>query len=415
MYELAIIGAGAAGIACAKYALKAGLKTILIEESPQNFGGVCLNKGCIPTKFFINKVQTTKHWLELKNQAQNLIDQIKKPLLDFFEKNKIQVQWGKALFLDAHTLKVDSKKIEAKNIIIAGGSLPKRLGIANYKKIITADQFFEQDELPYNIAIIGGGYIGIEFATFLNLLGKKVTVIEKEQNILPTFDTNLSERLQNILEKKGITFLTDIDINKINLESFDIVIEAIGRYANIAELNLKNAGVDINCNGQIETNEFLQTTQKNIYCCGDITAKKMLAYTAEHQAYVCIHNILGKNIKEDYEGIAECVFSIPQIAKVGLQEKDLTSDSKTKYKLIKSNFLRFSSTYVYDDKESFIQIIVDDNQMIKGASVISKFSSDLISLFSLIIRKKIKISDLKNCFFVHPTIQEIIPSLFREL
>jgi len=406
MYDLAIIGAGAAGIACAKSAIGNKLHTVLIEERQETFGGTCLNKGCIPTKFFLNSSKLHKSWQDLSGEKDNIIKKVKMPLLRYLEGQGVDILWGEASFLDKNSLSVDGARVEAKNIIVATGSSAKTL--PGYPNTIPAEDLFSQPVLPERILIVGAGYIGIEFASLLHNLGKDICVIEKEKTILPGFNYYFSRRLRTILEKKGIKIEIGKDISGCNLDNFDLLISAIGRQPNLQKLKIENAGLMQNQEGWIKTNEYMETNVKSIYACGDTTGKKLLAYTAEYQARICIDNIRGETAEEDYFGLPECVFSMPQMAKVGILEEE-AKQRNIKYRVIKSNFLKFSSTYVYGDSDGYIEIVLDSQEKIIGAGIISHLAGELINTFSLCLNSNLTLGDLKKCVFIHPTLSEIIP------
>ncbi len=406
MYDVAIIGAGAAGIGCAKAALSAGLHAVVIEKEEKAFGGTCLNTGCIPTKFFINSAKLHKSWQETFQENKKIIEKIKLPLLSHLRKQGLDVIWGKTKLLDSETIEVGGKRIEAKNIIIASGSCAKIF--FDHPKVISAEGVFNIADIGENILIIGGGYIGLEMASLLSGLGKKVYVIEKEKTILPSFDQQLVNRLKVILGKQGIKIETGKNASDVNFDDFDIVISATGRSPSTDGLNLEGLGVAFDEAGWIKTDSFMKTNVRGIYACGDVTGKKLLAYAGEYQARICIDNIKGGSLSEDYLGLAECVFSIPALAKVGMSQSQ-AKQAGIKYKVLKSNFLKYSSAYVYDDLDGFIQVLVDQEQKIIGAGIISKSAGELISLFSLCIKNNLKLNDLKNNIFIHPTLSEIIP------
>ncbi|MFA5272318.1 MAG: NAD(P)/FAD-dependent oxidoreductase [Candidatus Omnitrophota bacterium] len=412
MYDLAIIGAGAAGIASAKHALKHGLKTVLFDTEKDTFGGTCLNHGCIPAKFLINSSKLHKSWPDSFKQKNDVVNKIKKATFDYLEKVGIKTVWARVSFLSTNTLMANGEKIEAKNIIIATGSRPKPL--FSHPKAIFAEELFSKENIGENFLIVGAGYIGIELASLLNNLNKHVTVVEKEENILPFFDKNITSRLRILLEKKGLKIDTASDVKNYNLAGFDNVILSVGRQPNIESLDIEKTGIFFDKGGWIKTDSAMRTNVENIYACGDVVGKKLLAYIAEYQAKICIGNIMGEKVEEDYKGIADCVFSLPSVAKVGILEEEAKA-MNLKYKCLKSNFFRFSSSYVYDDQEGFMQVLVDQEDRIIGAGIISLFSAELISIFSHAIRNNLKVDMLRNCVFVHPTLSEIIPALLNEL
>lgn len=411
MYDVAIIGAGAAGIACAKEALRRRLKTLLIEHTPDTFGGTCLNTGCIPTKFFLNSLKTHKTWLAVVGEVRTIIEKIKRPTVEHLKKTGVDIAFGQAAFSDENTLKINGEHITSRNIIIASGSLPKPL-ITHEKKMF-AEELFGCKEVGKRLLIVGAGYIGIEFASLLNGFAKDITVVEKENGILTTFATDLTVRLQGILEKRGIKIDIAKNINDYSLNAFDKIILCVGRAPNTKDLQLDKPGIICDKNGWVKTDRFMRTNIKNIYACGDVTGKKLLAYIAECQAQICVNNIAGVKLAEDYRVLPECVFSIPQIARIGITENQ-AKNKNIKYRVIRANFMRFSSAYVYDDIEGVIQLIVDQRDRIIGAELISNFAADLINIFSLAIKQKITLTSFRKSIFIHPAISEIISLLLRD-
>ena len=410
MYDLAIIGAGAAGIACAKQAVKSGLKTIIIEKNRDSLGGICLNRGCIPTKLALNYSKKGKSWEDVLSRRKEVVESVKNPLLSYLRQKGVEIIWGNVCLVDKNSIQIGADTIEAKNTIIASGSSSKKL--FNHPKVVLAEELFHFPSLPEKFLIVGGGYIGIEFASMLHNFGKYVCVVEKEEQILLSFDYHFANRLRVILETKGIKINTGKTISDYNLDDFDMIIMATGREPNIEGLNLKGVGIDLEAEGWITTDKFMRTSVKNIYACGDITGKRMLAYVAEYQAEVCLNNITGNSQEEDYSGIPESVFSMPQAAKVGMLEGQAKQQG-IKHRVIKSNFLRFSSAAVYDDNDGFLQVVAGEDDAIIGAGIISNHAAELISLFSLCIKNKLSLADLKKCVFVHPTLSEIIPLLLK--
>ncbi|MCK9614542.1 MAG: NAD(P)/FAD-dependent oxidoreductase [Candidatus Omnitrophica bacterium] len=410
MYDLAIIGSGAAGIASARHALKYGLKTILFDRNRADFGGTCLNRGCIPTKFFLNSSKLGKTWQESFSKKNDIIEKIKKDSFNYLEKAGVKICFADISFIDEHTLMAGKEKIEAKNIIIASGSKPKAL--LRHPKCIFAEELFSISNLDDNFLIVGAGYIGIEFSSLLNRLKKKVTLIEKQENILPVFDSAIVGRLKIILEKYGIKIETSADLKNYDLESYDRVILAVGRTPDTGGLDIEKTGLFFDKGGWIKTDNKMQTNIENIYACGDVTGGRLLAYVAEAEAQVCIENIMGRKESMNYRGIADCVFSIPQIARVGIQETE-AKEKNLKYKILRTNFLKFSSSYVYDDQDGFMQVLVGEKDTIMGASIISNYAAELINIFSYAICNNLDINSFRKCFFIHPTISEIIPAHLR--
>jgi dihydrolipoamide dehydrogenase len=411
MVDVAIIGAGAGGISCAKEAIKFKLNAVIVERDINSFGGICINRGCIPAKFLIKSSQLNKDWGELIKKENEIINNIKSSLFNYLNK-RIEIVWGEASFGNRNTLEVGKRKIKAKNIIIASGSFPRK--VEKIKNALPAEEVFQLSTLPSKFLIIGAGSVGVEMASLLNSLGKVVWLIEKEDRILPHFPSHISRRLKLILEKRGIKIILSSHINNFNLNKFDSIILAGGRDPNYKNLKAKEVGLLFDEGGWIKTNAFMRTNLDNIYACGDVTGKKLLAYIADYQAKLCISNIMGKDEKEDYSVLPECAFSIPQVAKVGILEEE-AKQKNFKYKTLKTNFLRFSSAYTYGDRDGYMEICLDEKEKIVGAGIISNIASELISIFTLAVKNKLTLKELASCIFIHPTLSEIITLFLKEV
>ncbi len=411
MYKVAIIGAGAAGIEAAKASLYYNFKTILIDKDYDSFGGVCLNRGCIPAKYYLNSSLNLHNLEAIYKKKNKIVESIKNPTLDYLKKKGVDVLWADVQLIDRNRIKANDKVIEAENIVIAVGSLPYELIPVDRKKVFFAEDIFSFSSLPQKFLIVGAGAVGLEIACILNNLKKDTLVIEKEDRIIPGFDKFLSSRLKSILERRGIKIKLKDDINNYNLDEFDMVLLAAGRRPNTYGLDIKGLGL-VDNKGWVCVNEYLRTNIENVYAVGDITGDRLLAYAAEEEARVALENIGGSKVKLDFFGLAECVFTQPQLACVGLLEEE-AKKKNIKYHTIKSNFLRFSSSYVYSDTDGFIEVLFDDKENILGAGIVSRKAAELISLFSLAIKNSLKLSQLKKLTLIHPTLSEIVSKFLK--
>ena len=413
MYDLAIIGAGAAGLEAARQALSCKLKTVLIEKDKNSFGGVCLNKGCIPTKFYLKRSQYRQaSFFSLFQEKNKLVSGVKAGALKSLEKEGLDIIWSRASFADACTLTLDQGTVSARNIIIASGARPYAPFKPDGRKIIFAEDIFSFSRVPENCLIIGGGCIGLEMACLLNNLSCRVFLAEKEKSILPDFNQRAVNRLRALLERKGIKIKTGLSLAEPDFAAYDLVLLATGRKPDAAGLLPEKAGVKVDHRGMIMTDDVMMTSVPNIFACGDAASDKMYAYTAEYQARICLQAICGNKIKADYSGLPECVYTIPQLARTGISEAQaLVQQEKIKVKEVYFN--RFPSAHVFEDSQGYIRMLVGENQEILGATVLSVLASELISIFSLAVRNRLDLRALQNAVFLHPTLSEIIPALSR--
>lgn len=414
MYDLAIIGAGAAGLEAARCALASKLKVALIEKGREHFGGVCLNKGCIPTKFYLTQSENYKKTTqELFNSKNLLLHSLRNNALKHFQKQGADIVWGEARFVNEDTLAVGSLSVRARYIIIATGSLPCSIFLPDNKKIFFAEDIFSFPSLPQKILIVGAGCIGLEMACFFRNVSREVLVIEKEDYILPAFDRRVVQRLENFLGRKGIRIKTSTGASENDFKGFDMILLSTGRTPAIGELALSSAGVAVSKNGMINVDQRMRTSVKTIYACGDVASTKMYAYAAQYQARLCIENIMGNECCCDYTGMPECVYTIPQLACVGIGEEEARKRN-IPIQVKGASFVRFASSHVYGDTGGYVKVVADERDIILGATVLSHSASELISIFSLAVREGLSLSSIKECIFLHPTLSEIIPAFLRD-
>jgi len=419
-YDLVVIGAGWAGLNASWRARDLGLKVLLVEKD--QIGGVCLNRGCIPTKTLIHSAKIYKltqksslfgieipsvkiNFLKIKKRKEEIIQKLRTALesslrgIDFLN--------AQAEILSSHTLKINDKEITTRFILLATGSSPLELENLKFdgKKILSSDTLLNLEELPSSLLIIGGGVIGCEFASFFASLGCPVTIVEKLPQLLPGEDKEVARKLEVIFKKKGINVNTNTDATKIDLKAYPLVLLCIGRIPNLE--GLENLKIKIE-KGKILVDDYLRTSIPNIYAAGDCTAKIMLAHFAAYQGRLAAENIFQQDNpkKLDITAIANCIFTDPEIARVGLTEEE-TKKFNLPIKIYRFDFLASGMSRILDETEGFIKIISHkDSQEILGASIIGPEATELIGIFTLATKAKLKIPDLKKTIFAHPTLSE---------
>lgn len=424
MYDLVIIGAGWAGFNAALKAKQLGLKVALIDKS--EIGGTCLNRGCIPTKTLLQSAKV----YSLVKKSKNFGIETAEPKINFSEvvarKNKIvqQLQQGmklmlkdidffnsEAILIAKDTVKAGDAELKTRFILIATGSKPYELPGFKFdgKKILSSDDILNLVEIPSNLLIIGGGVIGCEFASLFSALGVKVTIVEKMPQLLPGEDKEVARKLENILKKKGINISTNTDAAGVNTNDYDLVLVCVGRAANSNLTGLDKLGIKTE-NNKIAVDGYLRTNIPNVYAAGDCTGKIMLAHFAAYQGITVAENIANpdKPKKADNCNVPNCIFTDPEVASVGLNE-DKTLAQGIEVKINKFDFLASGMARIIDETEGFIKIISDKNtEEVIGASIIGPKATELIGILTLAVNNKLKISQIRETIFAHPTIAESI-------
>jgi dihydrolipoamide dehydrogenase len=419
MYDLVIIGSGPAGHTAALEAVKRKYKTALIEKNPDMLGGVCLNEGCIPLKGLLYFSMHSKDYKDIREKVMAKVAGLRQGLLGRLKNAGVEIIRGEAKFISKNEVEAGGKKIKGKYFIIAAGSAPKRLF---EKGAQSTEKIFSMKKIPKNALIIGGGVIGCEYATFLNNIGVSVTIVEVLNSILFGEDEDAVRALAREFKKKEINILAagkvleisgqNVKIKSGNTETtekFDMIFEATGRVPATSGLELDKAGVETDIKGFIITNEYLQTSNHDIYAAGDCVNTPMLAYTASKEAETAIAHLSTEECSAiNYTNMPKLVFSSPQLGSIGLSGENALENGLN-VKIYKYFFKAMGKPVIEGREAGFIKIVVDaDKQEIAGAVLVGDEITDCINEISVIINNKIKIPDIKKCMHIHPSYSEII-------
>jgi len=440
-FDLIVIGAGPGGYTAAICAAQLGGKVAIIEKG--DLGGTCLNKGCIPTKSLIASI----HILDCIRKAKEFGIVIEKEKIDFaniiarkerivkqlrngvnylLKSYGIEVIKGNAYFISSSEVKVKDEIFRFKKCIIATGSIPSAIpGIEiDGENIMTSDELLEIKEIPFSLLIIGGGVIGLEFACIFQSLGTKVTIVEVLPYILPDEDREISQTLERILKKKGIDIKTNTTVREINYadKGLEIVLEssnglsrllvekvlvATGRRPCIEGLGLENAGIVCE-NNKIIVNKKMETNIKNIYAIGDVIGAPFLAHKAYAEAMVAAKNAMGGETIIDYKAIPRCIFTIPEVASVGLTEEQ-AKEKGYKIKIGKFPFMANGKAVTLGEINGFVKVIVDrDSDIILGIHILGVQATEMITQAALAIDLECTTEKLIRIIYPHPTLSETI-------
>lgn len=424
--DIAVIGAGPGGYVAAIRASQLNAKVVLIEKS--EVGGVCLNRGCIPTKsiyasaellskikkassFGISVPNYELNMAEVITRKNRIVRRLASGVKALINKNKIELITGEAVLQSPNAIKVSSGDIiEAKKIIIATGS--SSANIPNFpidkKRIITSDEALEMPVLPKDMTIIGGGVIGVEFANIFNEFGVKVTIVEMLPSILPLEEEEISAELTKELQSRGIEILTNKRLSSPDEISSEKILVAVGRVPNVSGLGLENANIQFDVRKGISVNEKMETSNPNIYAIGDVTGKILLAHVASHQGMAAAENAAGGNCEMHYDLVPNCIFTSPEIASAGLTEEK----ARCQFKNIKTGkfpFMGIGKAACIGEQKGFVKMIADaDDDKVLGVHIIGPHATNLIAEACAVMKFKGTINDMADMIHAHPTLPEAL-------
>lgn len=439
-FDLVVIGAGPGGYVAAIKGAQMGKSVALIEKG--DLGGTCLNVGCIPTKTLIagalmlSKVQhaqdfgietgpVTFDYSKMKTRKDSVVGKIRKSLEGLIQSNSITIFKGKAEFTAPNELKISDAEghyIHFQNAIIATGSEPLDIPAfrCDHKKIFNSSSILELNELPKKIAIVGGGYIGCEFASLFAELGVKVTLIEALPSLLAAQGPLIADTMTKAFVKKGMEVITGALVEGIDIQedgisirlkdkeaiSADIALISIGRKITSAGLGLEKAGVQVSPRGEILVNDKMETSVPGIYAIGDVTGKCLLAHVASHQGIIAASNICGEKALMDYTAVPAVIFTHPEIAMVGLTLEQAQATGK-EVGIGKFPFLALGKSIAAMETEGFAQVITDKKTgQILGAQVVGNEAASLIAEIALAITNELTVECISHTIHAHPTLSE---------
>ena len=453
--KLIIIGAGPGGYETALLAAKRGVEVTLIEAGP--IGGTCLNEGCIPTKAFCKNAEVLDGLREAEAfgvtglsygfdfsavtaRKNAVVEQLRGGVEGLLGHKNLTLVRGKASFKDEHTVLVESTESDdveateysADYIIIATGSVSASLPIpgADLPGILTSREILDIQDIPQRLCVIGGGVIGLEFASIFKSFGSEVTVLEYFKEILPRFDSDLSKRLKQSLGKRGIEICTQAQVtgiveqdgcykvtyarkDKEETVEADKVLMAVGRKANVASLNLSDVGIEFTQKGIVVDDKTMQTNIPHIYAVGDINGKMMLAHAATFQGIVALDHIMGIENEIDLSVMPAAVFTSPEAASVGMTEEDCKA-AGIPVKCLKSFFRANGKAVTMGETDGFCKLIVSDDRIL-GCHLYGPHASDIVQEACALITRKATIKDFESIIHTHPTLTEVLQSAVHSL
>jgi dihydrolipoamide dehydrogenase len=454
-YDLVLLGGGTGGYVTAIRAAQLGLKTAIVEKG--KLGGTCLHSGCIPSKALLRSAEIYKtmrkaesfgvvasevklNFEKVQARKTAIIEQLYKGIQGLVEKGKIDVYEGVGRILGpsifsptAGTISVELNRggnimLIPNNVIIATGSRPNTLpGLEiDGEFILTSNEALVMERLPKSIIIIGGGVIGIEWASMLADFGVEVTVLEYANRIIPTEDEEVSKEMEKAMRKKGVTIVTSAQVLPETLKTGESVtisvkrkgeelvfqaekmLVSVGRVPNVEDIGLQNTSIELE-NGFIKTNAFYQTKESHIYAIGDVIGGLQLAHVASHEGIIAVEHIVGeKPCPMDPSMVSKCIYTNPEAASVGLTEKE----AKEKGYSIKTGKFPFQANgkaLIYGESEGFVKLVVNkENNDLLGVHMIGPHATDMISEAALARVLDATPWEIAHTIHPHPSLSETI-------
>ena len=434
-YDVAIIGAGPGGYTAAFKAVDNGLSVILFEQD--KVGGTCLNRGCIPTKSLLRSATRFHETRKLvpdypfdpkpiSELRQKTVDTLRSGIEKLVKTKKITLVNERAFIKSEHVITAGDQQYEAENIVIATGSkvsLPPIPGIDS-PAVMTSDDLLEKDDLSFSsVAIIGGGVIGVECASIFLDTGKKVTILEIADHILPTMDREIAQRMNTFLRNRGADIYTRATVDRIEGNNViftdkkggqyvfapERILVAAGRIPNIE--GLADPGLNLTVDRGVVGDELGRTSIDNIYVIGDAKSRNIqLAHMAQGQGRNVIDTILNREPEKDLSLIPSCIYTEPEIACVGLSQKE-AEEKGIKVTARKVLTGANGRSLIEESDSGYAKIVLNEDNVIIGAQLICPHATEIISELTLAIQQKLTVEQLARIVHPHPTVAEMVGEL----
>lgn len=450
-YDIVIVGSGPGGYTAGIRAAMKGARVAVVELD--KLGGVCLNRGCIPSKVLIASAaeyQRMKHaeqlglklaappvydWLAMRARKDKVVGMLTGGIGQLFKSHGVDHYQGFGQLSGTDYVTVtdengDETKLKAGNIIIATGSRAASIpGVAiDGRHIVTSDHLLELENLPASMVIIGAGVIGCEWAFMLSMLDVNVTVVEMLDHALPMEDVSTSQQIERELKKLKVSLHTKTMVNKVTPGPQGVAVElsngkkidtnqvlvAVGRRFNVEDLGLEEVGVKMNKNGSIKTNQSMQTDIANIYAIGDVRGEILLAYTAVHDGAVAVDTALGEKAKKNYAGVPSVIFTHPEVASVGMREAEAAE--KHSIAIGKFPLRTLGKAHAENEITGEVKLIGDKKtDKLLGAHIVGVHATEIIHTCALAINQGLTVKQLGSLIFGHPVISEAIMEAAHDL
>ena len=439
--DIVVIGGGPGGYVAAIHAAHLGARVAVVEKD--RLGGTCLNRGCIPTKALVRSVEVLlearrarefgleieglkAHLPRIMARKREVVERLVSGVEQLMKANKISVYHGTGHIASPHLVKVDDAEIATAKIIVASGSESSPLPIdgLHLPGVLMTDDMLELEELPQSLVVIGGSHVGVEFASIFSALGTKTTIVKRRPLLLEPVDEEVGRRFAQTLSKQGIDVVIGAAVKAIKKQGAGLkvvwqtpegeqgvegqmVLMATGRRPYTEGLGLADLGVKMN-GGAVEVDEHLRTSVDGVYAIGDVLGKHMLAHVASYEGEVAAENALGRPRQADYRSVPTCVFTCPEVAGVGITEKE-AKDTGIPHKVSKFPFLACGRAVALGETAGFVKMICHaDSGKVLGLHIMGARAGDLIAEGALAVQLGATARDIAHTMHAHPTLPEAV-------
>lgn len=447
MFDLIILGGGTAGYVAALYGARQNLKVALVEKD--KIGGVCLNRGCIPSKALLSsaevleKVKRSSEFgikvegkiapslPEIMERKDRIVEVLRRSLETLIKAHKISLFLGEGIVLKNNMVRVGEEVLEGKNLLIATGSSPANISgfEIDGDSVLSTDHILNLKEIPEHLIIIGAGAAGCEMATFFGALGSRVTVIEILPRVLPQEDPDVSRLIEREMKRRGVELRIGTKVE--GMEVFDGGVKvflpqgeeivgtkiflSVGRVYNTKGFGLENLGVSLGKKGEISVDPLMRTSVPGVFAAGDVIGGLLLAHVASEEGKTAVKAILGRGKPLDYQKIPWGIFTFPEVGRFGFTEPE-ARERFGDIKVGRFPFRSLGKALAISEISGEAKIISrGDNGEILGAHIVGPMAADLVQEVSLAVQAGAKVEDLEGAVFAHPTLSEAVMEAIHDL
>jgi len=436
-FDVVLIGSGPGGYVAAIHAARQGARVAIVEQKATEWGGTCLNWGCIPTKtlvqsaevlrtvrraaeFGVNVGESEIDWTAMQARKDRVVASMRQGVQGLLKSNGVEMVTGRGRLVGPGRVAVDGSDLAGRNLILAPGSVVARPPFKGADLGLTSDEILSVATVPESLVVIGGGVVGMEFAGIFSLLGTRVTVIEMLDQLLTPLDAEVAQRFQQLMSKRGVSFHLSARVEslekgaggfRVKFEGQEVeaeqVLVATGRRPNTDEMGLEEAGLALD-RSAIKVDAHLRTNLEGVYAIGDATMISMLAHTASYQGEVAVHNALGEHpVSADYTAIPACIYTEPEIAYVGLSEAQARAQGEQP-KVGSFPFAALGRAMVLGETEGLVKVVADREGYVVGVTIMGPRATDLIAEAVLAVHQGVTAAELTHAVHAHPTLPEAL-------